>query len=196
MTRCPCLQAGKPMKNPWRTLAIMSFAVFSVFKAYGGMPTFSHDNIAPLYGKWQSSGSTHDVAYLITIGPKWITTYHGPCPYRYKYRVSKVTVDSTDHEHQTLNINLKTSESEYVGRSQDNCFGSSPGLPGDSYITIGVFDEPDPPTHQAPAAISWAFCDGDDALFKGPLTGDSPVLMGCTSSFLLSRIHRSNKALP
>jgi hypothetical protein len=159
---------------PWRPLVPILLIALICAPARAELPAFPKDSIAPLYGKWMDGQGRNPQTH--SIGPKWITDFHGQCPYRYHYRITKISLEVIKNE-KSWDIELEAFDPEFLGKklSVKDCFSNE--LPKHSYVNVSIVDVGEPAN--APiTVIAWEECDTAEHLQQF-VAGNNADQHGC-----------------
>ncbi len=136
-----------------KAAGVLSISMLAV-SAWAELPAFPTHSISPLYGRWRNAQGRAEE--IMTIGPTWITTFHGDCPRRMRYRLVATDIENSVGQ-ALLQITLKMHDAEFVGtKAKENC--SDLDLANDYYLKISLLDEGQP-SNSPILTFSWEACD-------------------------------------
>ena len=127
----------------------------------------------------------------MTIGPKWLTSYHGDCPIRMRYRV--LAQDVVKYQEQAmLEITLKEYDAEFVGaKAKETC--SDLSLTDDSFVKISLMDLGDSSNADI-VTLVWEACDTLEHLNAPPNLGHIDVKSCGAGGGILTRVRKGKRA--
>jgi hypothetical protein len=174
--------------NIYRRTLITALLLATCQTVYGALPEFPASSIAPLYGTWRNAMGKGRV--LLSIGPKWWTTFDDTCPQRSRYQLISIGASTLDGE-KSVHVIIRFFNAEYLGvKAQQTC--ETRMLADNGFTDIDLVDQGDAP--DAPIiAFDWRTCDTLEHLAQ-PVDPDHPNVNSCgAGGGIMNRVRKRVK---